>query len=125
MKKILNTLVLVMLVLAVYSCQDLTQMERESKPINLGAQASSTKIISAVTTGSTVKVIYNLTVGAKYSVQIYAFGDTEPRKTLPMTAAEEITTQVYNLQDLPNGLYDLTLTDISGNTVKQPIIIKR
>lgn len=125
MKKILNTLVLIIMVVVAYSCQDLTQMEVENKPINLGATASNTKIISAIATGTTVKVTYNLTVGAKYSVQIYAFGDTDPRKTLPMTASEEITTQIYNLQDLPNGLYDLILTDVSGNTVKQPIIIKR
>ena len=125
MKKIFNSLFLIVTILAVYSCQDIEEMETAGAPLNMGVQASNTKIVSAITTGTTVKVIYNLTIGAKYSVQIYAFGDTEPRKTLPMTAAEEITTQVYNLQDLPNGLYDLTLTDVDGKTVKQPIIIKR
>lgn len=122
--KIVNTLVLVILVLSTYSCSDLETLEQPSAPV-LGAKSTKTQIISVIPTGSKVTVTYNLTVGAKYSVQVYAFGASEPVKTLPLTALEEITTKVYEFGDLQNGLYDLTLTDIEGVTTKKPIIIKR
>lgn len=109
----------------VFACSDLDVLETESTVINLGATPTKTKIISAVSTGTQVTVMYNLTVGAKYSVQVYGFGDKEPRKILPLTAEEEITTKVYDFTDLPSGLYDLSLTDVDGNVTKRPIIIKR
>ena len=121
MKKLLSLAIVMLLVV---SCSDLEPLP-ESTEIKLGAAPTSTKILSAITTGTKVTVMYNLTVGAKYSVQVYGFGDKEPRKTLPLTAEEEITTRVYDFADLPNGLYDLTLTDVDGNVTKRPLIIKR
>lgn len=119
MKKLLALVAL----FAIVGCQDIEVIE--SMPINLGAKATSTQILSVVPVGSKVTVLYNLTVGAKYSVQVYEFGATDPIKTLPLTAQEEITTKVYEFTDLADGLYDLTLTDVDGVSIKKPLIIKR
>jgi spore germination protein YaaH len=118
-----NTILLLFVVLSLYSCQDIEVLD--TPQINMGVTAKKTQILSTVSTGSKVTVMYNLTVGAKYSVQVYPFAATEPAKTLPLTAEEEIVTRVYDFTDLPNGIYDLTLTDISGVSIKKPIIIKR
>ena len=120
MKKILMILTVA---LFATSCSDIEQIE--STPINLGAAPTSTKILSALTTGSKVTVKYSLTAGAKYSVQVYKFGELDPVKTLPLTADSSIVTKVYEFTDLENGIYDLTLTDVAGATTKQPLIIKR
>lgn len=122
MKKYLSLAIVLFLVVG---CSDLENFETENPVVNLGAAPTNTKIVSVLSTGSKVTVTYNLTVGAKYSVQVYGFGDKTPQKTLPLTAEEEIVTKVYEFSDLPNGLYDLTLTDVDGTLVKKPIIIKR
>lgn len=120
MKKILMILTVALFATA---CSDLENIE--SAPVNLGAIPTSTKILSATTSGSKVTVKYNLTTGAKYSVQVYKFGTLDPIKTLPLTADSSIVTKVYEFTDLESGLYDLTLTDVAGATTKQPLIIKR
>jgi hypothetical protein len=81
--------------------------------------------LSVISQGDKATVTYNLTVGAKYSVQVYEFGKVEPTKTLPLTAQEEIVTKVYDFTDLKDGIYDLTLTDVAGVSIKKPLIIKR
>ena len=118
-----QALVFILFITLTFACSDLEQFE--TTPINLGATASSTKILSVVSQGAKTTVMYNLTVGAKYSVQVYEFGKTEPTKTLPLTAQEEIVTKVYDFTDLPDGIYDLTLTDVAGVSIKKPLIIKR
>lgn len=118
-----NGLILLSFVLAFFACSDLEQFE--TQPINLGAASKSTEILSAVSVSGKVTVMYVVTTGAKYSVQVYPFGAADPAKTLPFTAEEDITTKVYDFTDLPDGLYDLTLTDISGVSIKKPLIIKR
>lgn len=122
MKKILFYCFLLVIVVAT-ACSDIEQFE--STPINLGAKSTSTEILSATATGGKVTAMFAVTTGAKYSVQVYSFAATEPVKSLPFTAEEEITTKVYDFTDLPDGLYDLTLTDISGVSIKKPLIIKR
>lgn len=107
----------------IYGCSDIEVLE--TPKINLGVTAKSTDITSVVSVGGKVTVQYVVTAGAKYSVQVYEFGKSDPTKTLPLTAEEEIVTKVYDFTDLPNGLYDLTLTDISGVSVKKPLVIKR
>jgi hypothetical protein len=107
----------------IYGCSDIEVLDTPS--INLGVTAKSTDITSIVSVGGKVTVQYVVTAGAKYSVQVYEFGKSDPTKTLPLTAEEEIVTKVYDFTDLPNGLYDLTLTDISGVSVKKPLVIKR
>lgn len=121
MKKLI---LLAVVLFTTVACQDINQLE-EAPVINLGVKATDTKIVSAVTSGSKVTVMYSVTAGAKYSVQIYKFGESSPVKTLPLTADSSIVTKVYELTDLDNGIYDLTLTDISGTSIKQPLIIKR
>ena len=105
------------------ACSDIEQFD--NTPVNLGAAPTSTKILSATTAGSKVTVMYSVTAGAKYSVQVYKFGTLDPVKTLPLTADSDIVTKVYEFTDLENGIYDLTLTDVAGATTKQPLIIKR
>lgn len=118
-----QALVFILFIILTFACSDLEQFE--TTPLNMGATASSTKILSVVSQGSKATVTYNLTVGAKYSVQIYEFAAKEPKKTLPLTAQEEIVTKVYELADLPDGIYDLVLTDVAGVSIKKPLIIKR
>jgi hypothetical protein len=122
MKNILS-IVLIGLIFITAGCSD---MEVLSTPdIKLGVTAKSTDILSVVSTGGQVTVQYAVTTGAKYSVQVYKFAATEPVKTLPLTAESEIVTKIYDFKDLEDGIYDITLTDISGNTVKKPLVIKR
>lgn len=118
-----NTLILLLLLTIAFACSDLEKFE--SAPINLGAKATSTEILSATSTGGKITALFAVTPGAKYSVQVYSFAAIEPVKTLPLTADTEITTKIYDFTDLPEGLYDLTLTDIAGVTTRKPIIIKR
>lgn len=118
-----QALVFILFIILTVACSDLEQFE--TTPINLGTTASKTQILSVTSQGVKTTVMYNLTVGAKYSVQVYEFGKTEPTKTLPLTAQEEIVTKVYDFTDLPDGIYDLTLTDVAGVSIKKPLIIKR
>ncbi len=118
-----QALVFLLFIFLTVACSDLEQFE--STPLNLGVKASNTQILSVISQGDKATVTYNLTVGAKYSVQVYEFGKTEPTKTLPLTAQEEIVTKVYDFTDLSDGIYDLTLTDVAGVSIKKPLIIKR
>jgi len=115
--------ILLGLMLVIYSCQDL--MNFEEKPINLGAIATSTQILNLVSVAGKVTATFDVTVGAKYSVQVYPFGSLEPVKSIGFTAEQPVVTRTYNFTDLPEGLYDLTLTDISGVSIKKPLILKR
>lgn len=118
-----KALVFILFIFLTIACSDLEQFE--TAPINLGVASKSTEILSVSSVGSQVTVMYAVTAGAKYSVQVYPFASIEPVKTLPLTAETEITTKIYDFKDLPDGLYDLTLTDISGVSIKKPLIIKR
>ena len=118
-----NALVLLLFVAVFFACSDLEKFE--DAPLNLGTKATSTEILSVTSTGGKVTAMFSVTTGAKYSVQVYSFAAIEPVKTLPLTAETEITTKIYDFSDLPDGLYDLTLTDISGVSIKKPLIIKR
>lgn len=107
----------------ILGCSDIEVIE--SQPINLGITSKKTDIATITSTGNKVTVQYLVTTGAKYSVQVYEFASTEPIKVLPFTADTDIETKVYEFTDLPNGIYDLTLTDINGISIKRPLIIKR
>jgi len=122
MKNLLS-IVLIGLIFITAGCSDIEQLS--APDIKLGVAAKSTDILSVVSTGGKVTVQYAVTTGAKYSVQVYKFAAAEPVKTLPLTAEEEIVTKIYDFTDLENGLYDITLTDINGGTVKKPLVIKR
>ena len=122
MKKLLS-IVLIGLIFITAGCSDIEVLS--TPDIKLGVTAKSTDILSVMSVGGQVTVQYAVTTGAKYSVQVYKFAETEPAKTLPLTAEEEIVTKIYDFTDLEDGLYDITLTDINGGTVKKPLVIKR
>ena len=122
MKNILS-IVLIGLIFITAGCSDVEVLS--APDIKLGVTAKSTDILSVMSVGGKVTVQYAVTAGAKYSVQVYKFAATEPTKTLPLTAEEEIVTKVYDFKDLEDGLYDITLTDINGTSIKKPLVIKR
>jgi hypothetical protein len=122
MKNLLS-IVLIGLIFITAGCSDVEVLS--APDIKLGVTAKSTDILSVMSVGGKVTVQYAVTAGAKYSVQVYKFAATEPTKTLPLTAEEEIVTKVYDFKDLEDGLYDITLTDINGVSVKKPLVIKR
>jgi hypothetical protein len=122
MKKILILLTMLSS-LFIIGCTDIEILE--SPQVNLGVNSKSTDIKTIESVNGIVKVQYQLTTGAKYSVQVYRFAAVEPAKTLPLTAEEEIVTKVYDFTDLENGIYDLVLTDISGISIRKPVVIKR
>ena len=102
------------------SCEDIEVVER---PINLGASATGTDITSIVTVNKSTTIVAKTTEGAKYSIQVYKFGNTEPVKTVGFTASSEATIKTINLSELPAGMYDLHLIDISGTIIKKPLIL--
>ena len=122
MKNIIS-IVLISLIFITVSCSDMDVLN--TPDIKLGVASKSTSINSIVATGQTVTVQYSVTAGAKYSVQVYEFAGAEPKKTLPFTAETDIETKVYEFTDLTDGIYDLVLTDVSGESVKKPMVIKR
>jgi hypothetical protein len=102
------------------SCQDIEVLERE---IDLGATAKGTDITSITVVNKSTTVVAKTTEGAKYSIQIQSFGKTEPLKTVGFTAESEATIKTINLNELPAGMYDLYLIDISGTIIKKPLIL--
>jgi hypothetical protein len=120
MKK--TIIVLGTLLLLIGGCSK-DDFEMES-PINLGVQSTSTAIKSVNQKDNIVTVVFETTIGSKYSVQITPFGSETPVKKEGFTATENTTQKVYNLSDLPKKDYDLTFIDISGNEVKYPIVVK-
>jgi hypothetical protein len=118
-----QALVFILFIFMTIACSDLEQFE--TPVVNLGVTPSKTNILSVTSTGGKVTAQFAVTTGAKYSVQVYEFGQSDPTKTLPLTAEEEIVTKVYDFTDLPDGIYDITLTDVAGVSIKKPLIIKR
>ena len=116
MKKTIALLLIVVLA----ACQDIETLEKE---VSLGTAPNATDITSLVVEGKQATIVANTVVGAKYSVQIYKFGKTEPFKTVGFTATSVATIKSIQLDTVSRGLYDLTLTDVSGVTIKKPLII--
>jgi hypothetical protein len=102
------------------SCQDIEVLEKE---IDLGATAKGTDITSITVSNKSTTIVANTTAGAKYSIQVYTFGKTEPVKTVGFTAESDATIKTINLNELPVGMYDLHLIDISGTIIKKPLIL--
>lgn len=116
MKKTIAFLLIVMLA----ACQDIEQLEKE---VSLGETPVATDIKSLSVESKQATIVANTTVGAKYSIQVYRFGSAEPVKTIGFTASSAATIKTIQLDTLSRGLYDLTLTDVSGVTIKKPLII--
>ncbi len=110
-------------VLFISGCNDIEIIEPQ--PVNLGVTSKSTDIKNIQSANGVVTVQYLVTTGAKYSVQVYKFAATEPDKTLPLTAESDIVTKIYDFTDLSDGLYDLVLTDVSGVSIRKPLLLKR
>jgi hypothetical protein len=102
------------------ACQDIEQLEKE---VSLGEMPVATDIKSLSVEGKQATIVANTTIGARYSIQIQSFGKTEPLKTVGFTASSVATIKTIQLDTLSRGLYDLTLTDVSGVTIKKPLII--
>lgn len=115
-----HAFIYIVFILFLASCEDIQVVEQ---PINLGATAKGTDITSIVVANKSTTIVANTTAGAKYSLQVYAFGKSDPVKTVGFTASSEATIKTINLNDLPVGMYDLTLTDISGTIIKKPLIL--
>jgi hypothetical protein len=97
---------------------------KEYNPINLGTVSTTTLIKSVNQTNNVVTVVFETTVGSKYSIQITPFGSEIPVKKEGFTATDVITQRVYDLSDLSKKDYDLTFMDIYGKEVKHPIVVK-
>ena len=116
-----NALIYTLFIFLLVSCEDIQVIDT---PINLGATAKGTDITSIITTNKSTTIVANTTVGAKYSIQIQRFGNSEqPLKTVGFTADSQSTIKTINLNELPAGMYDLHLIDISGTIIKKPLII--
>lgn len=106
------------------SCQDIEVLE-SAPTINLGEKPSGTQIVSVASKGSSADVTLQLKAGAKYSLQVYSFDNLEPVKTIKITAEKDLVKATYDFSELTNGIYDLVLTDIEGNTIREPLFINR
>jgi hypothetical protein len=117
-----NALIYTLFIFLLVSCEDIQVVDQQ--PINLGATAKGTDITSIITTNKSTTIVANTTVGAKYSIQIQRFGNSEqPLKTVGFTADSQSTIKTINLNELPAGMYDLHLIDISGTIIKKPLIL--
>lgn len=114
-----KTIALVLIVVLA-ACQDIETLEKE---VSLGTAPNATDITSLLVEGKQATIVANTVVGAKYSIQVYKFGKTEPFKTVGFTATSVATIKSIQLDTVSRGLYDLTLTDVSGVTIKKPLII--
>ncbi len=118
MKK--SLVILGMLFLLIGGCTKLEEYE----PINLGQVSTSTAIKSVSQNGNIVVVVFETTIGSKYSVQITPFGSEAPIKKEGFTATDVTTQKVFDLSKEIKRDYDLTFIDISGKEVKYPIVVK-
>lgn len=94
--------------------------------IELGKQATSTKINDVTPPISTGKVIANITVtpGSKYSLQLIDLkGDV--KSATGFTADKELIVKELDYSDINSGDYTVTLIDIFGTEYKRNITIKK
>ena len=94
--------------------------------IELGKEATSTKINSVEPPVSSGKVIANLsvTVGAKYSLQLIDLkGDV--KSATGFVADKDLVIKELDYSDVNSGDYTVTLVDISGAEYKRNITIKK
>ena len=116
-----HAFIYILFIFFLVSCEDIQLVEQQ--PISLGATAVGTDITSIITTNKSTTLVAKTKEGAKYSIQLYKFGNTEPVKTIGFTADSQSTIKTINLNELPAGIYDLHLIDISGTIIKKPLIL--
>ena len=93
------------------------------EPVVLGANPETNAIIGYTFVGKTGYIKVKTTINAKYSLQLHDISGKEPLKVKGFTATDLESTLVIDFSNVPRGIYDLTLTDVSGNTSKLPINI--
>ena len=94
--------------------------------IELGKEATSTKINNVAPPISTGKVIASMTVtpGAKYSLQLIDLkGDV--KYVTGFTADKDLVIKELDYSDVKSGDYTVTLVDIFGTEYKRQITIKK
>lgn len=121
MKKIL----LAIITLTLVACHDIDVLAPMPQEINLGVKPGDTGILSVMSKGTSADVTLLVKTGAKYSLQVYKFGNLEPIKTIKITADQDTLKQTYSFTEVPNGIYDLMLTDIDGKSTIKPLFINR
>lgn len=94
------------------------------QPINLGTISKTTGIKSVSQTDNVITVVFETTIGSKYSVQITPFGEDTPVIKEGFTAVDNTTQKVYDLSRQSKRDYDLTFIDIMGKEIKYPIVVK-
>lgn len=93
------------------------------EPVGLGANPETNAIIGYSFIEKTAYIKVKTTIDAKYSLQLHDISAKEPLKVKGFTATDSESTLVIDFSNVPRGIYDLTLTDVSGNTSKLPINI--
>lgn len=114
----MSRLIIVLFLLFVISCEEISVVEQ---PINLGAESKVMVVNSAVVKNNILEVSIATTPGAKYLLELYAFGGKEPVKKLGFMADASISNKTINLDTLKKGMYDLKVINISGEEIKKPI----
>lgn len=124
MKNYLHYGLIAVLVIGCYD-NDILSPKIEN-PLDLGVASSSTKFRTqqVTTTNGYASVLVEVTPGALYSLQL----TTIDGKVLAVEGftADKVN-QVIDLDytKINNGSYDLNLLDVSGATVKIPVIINK
>jgi hypothetical protein len=112
------------LLLLTVGCTKIDIQPTQPEVIDLGNNPIATSINKVTRTENTVSVEFNVTPGAKYSVQFVPFNSDEPAKIEGFTASTGIVTKTYDLSSLQKMDYNLIFMDVKGNEVKYPIQIK-
>lgn len=122
----MKKLIAILMVVSIFGCKKVDVLPTDDT-INLGAESKSTTITRVypfLSDGSSVNFDLNVTVDAKYTLQVTDIMGNE-LKSFGFTANEIFITKTINVSDLPNGDYDVVLTDIAGKQSKTNIIIKK
>lgn len=122
----MKKLIAILMVVSIFGCKKVDVLPTDDT-INLGAESKSTTITRVypfLSDGSSVNFDLNVTVDAKYTLQVTDIMGNS-LKSFGFTANEIFITKTINVSDLPNGDYDVVLTDIAGKQSKTNIIIKK
>lgn len=112
--------------LLVIGCYDNDILAPKEIPTDLGKVSTSTliKTQNIITTTGKVSVLLEVTPGALYSLQLTTI-DGKVMAVEGFTATQVNTVVHLDYTKVPNGSYDLSLLDVSGNVTKIPVIINQ
>ena len=109
------------LLLLIVGCTKVDIQPVQPEVIDLGNNPISTSISRISRSENTIFVEFNVTPGAKYSVQFIPFNSDEPSKIEGFTADNEIVTKTYDLSSLKRMDYNMIFIDVKGNETKYPV----